>query len=123
MPLNVSFPDGYCDGENLSNPVVTEIVSISEYRDAHVKFDSMRSQRSLTELVAYANFLPSTIQTLLDRNPNAKFIRVFNGIRPAGDYPHFMFMTAVDSNAKVIDSIIIENCCQCPPRCQIMGGF
>jgi len=128
MTIKIAFPDNYCDDASLVEPLPTEIQDLSEYKDAHLKYEDLRKgTRRIpippAELVAYANFRPADLVALVNKNPTAKFIRVFNGVRPSGIYTHFMFMVAVDSNENVIDTMVIENCCQCPPRCKDKGGF
>ena len=128
MPTKITYPDGFCDGLTLAASITEQIVDLSEYKNAHLRFDDKRKgtkpiQNPPVELVAFANFRPSDLIQLAN-TPNTKFVRVFNGVRASGVNPHFMFIVAVDSNEKVINSIVLENCCQCPPRCiPPQGGF
>lgn len=127
MPVQITFPPGYCDNESLAPASTKSISDLSQYKAEFLRFGEVRTgTRALTqggkELVAYSNFTPNSILQLLNANPNAKFVRVFNGVRADGT--HYMFMTATDKNEMILDTIVVENCCQCPPRCQqINGGF
>jgi hypothetical protein len=127
MPEKITFEEDYCDTLPLLTPAPEPLQDLTEYKKAHLKFEAIRSGTTHLpfggkELVSFSNFLPSTIVTLIQRNPNAKFIRIFNGVRD--NNAHYIFMTAVDNNEKVLETLVVENCCQCPPRCTPpQGGF
>ena len=127
MPEKYVFAEGYCDSESLAPQISIQIGDLTEYKEAHQAFQGIRSgartpQGGNLGLVAFSNFPPHTVVDLIQKNPTMKFIRVFNGVRK--DNSHYMFMVAVDGNEMVLDTIVVENCCQCPPRCiPPQGGF
>ncbi len=100
-----------CDFSTDENPSMTTIEMSYEDVQAQV-------QGNPCEL-HYSHFKFSDILTMINNNPDCKFLRVYNALGPDGNYIHLIvpvLTTGYDKQEP--GTLYFSGCCACPPNCK-----